>query len=232
MQLEPLLDFPGIYVPLDNAQQSKLRKTFFPPLVLLQCLNEICPGGASQKASDAPPNPNQSLEEMFHTFVNKLAQICDSEPKGNTISAIAVIWRDGRICYLLASNRRNTVSLENARAGLTAVLDILKSNLEASTSESDDVMEGRLMREVLRWNSVRVQSYLRSLSKALQACMERCDSHPDGNEYGCPASTNQIIHLWELTSTNREKYERSTGEVVVRFTRLGHEQRRPEEREM
>ena len=184
MQLEAVLDFPGKYVPLDNAQQARLRRTFFPPLVLLECLNQICPGGASQKASDAPPNPNQSPEEMFHTFVNKLAQICDFEPKGNTVSAIAVIWRDGRICYILASNRRTTVPLKNARAGLTSVLDILKSNLEAKTSESDEVMEGRLMREVLRWNTVRVRSYLTSLSKALQACMKRCDdSHPDGNEY-------------------------------------------------
>jgi hypothetical protein len=121
---------------------------------------------------------------MFHTFVNKLAQICDFEPKGNTVSAIAVIWRDGRICYILASNRRTAVPLKNARAGLTSVLGILKSNLEANTSKSDEVVEGRLMREVLRWNTVRVRSYLTSLSKALEACMKRCDdSQSDGNEY-------------------------------------------------
>ncbi len=190
MQLEAVLDFPGKIVPLDNAQQARLRRTFFPPLVLLDCLNKVCPGGPPQKTSDAPPNPNQSLEEMFHTFVNKLAQICDFEPKGNTVSAIAVIWREGRICYVLASNRRTTVPMKNARTGLTAFLDILKSNLEAETSESDEVIEGRLMREVLRWNSVRVRSYLTSLSKALQACQKRCDdSHSDGKTY---AAANQV----------------------------------------
>ncbi len=184
MRLEAVLDFPGKFVPLDSAQQTRLRKTFFPPLVLLECLNEVCPGAAPQKDSDAPRNPNQSPEEMFYTFVNKLAQICDFQPKGNTVTAIAVIWRNGRICYILASNRRTTGTLRTARAGLTAVLDILKANLEATARESDEVMEGRLMREVLNWNSVRVRSYLTSLAKALQACLKRCDdSHPDGNEY-------------------------------------------------
>jgi hypothetical protein len=151
---------------------------------------------------------------MFHTFVNKLAQICDFEPKGNTVSAIAVIWRDGRICYILASNRRTNVPLKNGRAGLTAVLDILKSNLEATTSESDEVMEGRLMREVLRWNSVRVRSYLTSLSKALQACMKRCDSHPDGNEYGRPGK-----HKSDITSARANKHKQ--GGVQEKHWRSG-----------
>lgn len=162
-------------MPLDKSQQTKLRKLFFPPLVLLECLNKICPQGPSQKVSDAPLNTNQSPEEMFHTFVNKLAQICDFEPKGNTVTALAVIRHNGRICYILASNRRGTGAWKNARAGLQAVLDILKSNLETKISSSDEVMERRLMHEILFWNNVRVRSYLTALSKELQACMKRCD---------------------------------------------------------
>ncbi|KAL2126462.1 hypothetical protein VTI74DRAFT_856 [Chaetomium olivicolor] len=138
---------------------------------------------------------------MFHTFVNKFAQICDFEPKGNTVSAIAIIWQDGRICYVASSNRGTRGRLKNARAALTAVLGILKSNLEAKTSESDEVMKGRLVREVLRWNSVRVRSYLTSLSKASQACMKRCDdSHPDG------MSARKALEKWacDLPDTNQD----------------------------
>ncbi|KAL2166625.1 hypothetical protein VTG60DRAFT_2444 [Thermothelomyces hinnuleus] len=170
-----ILEFPGKKVPLDANQQSKLRKTFFPPLMLLDSLNAVCPSRGSGKASDAPPNPNQSLEEMFHTLVNKLAQICDFEPKGNTITALAILRQNGRICYVLASNRRKTGALRNARAGLQAVLDILKSNLEADQRESDETVERRLLQEILRRNTVRVRAYLTALAKELPACIKRCN---------------------------------------------------------
>ncbi|KAK4157294.1 hypothetical protein C8A00DRAFT_29719 [Chaetomidium leptoderma] len=113
---------------------------------------------------------------MFHTLVNKLAQICDFEPKGNTVTALAVIWRDGRICYVFASNRRRTPALKNARIGLKAFLDILKSNLEAETRDSDEVMERRLLGEILSRNNVRVRSYLTALAKELSTCIKKCDA--------------------------------------------------------
>ena len=171
-----MLDFPGELVELDKDQKAKLRKFFHPAEVLLSCLNDVCPRGPPQKASDAPPNPNQSPEEMFHTLVNKLAQICDFEPKGNTITALAVIWYHGRICYVLVSNRRGTGSLRNARLGLQATLEILKTNLEAESKAADEVMERRLMQEILGRNSVRVRSYLNSLSKELQTCIKKCNT--------------------------------------------------------
>src|SRR3979411_1979030 len=106
-----VLDFPGDVVQLHKDQQSKLRKFLHPAQVLLVCLNEICPRGPPPKAAEAPLNPNQSPEEMFHTFVNKLAQICDFEPKGKTITAIAVILHNAKITYVLASNHRSTGTL-------------------------------------------------------------------------------------------------------------------------
>lgn len=128
---------------------------------------------------------------MFQTLVNKLAQICDFEPKGNTITALTVIWHNGRVCYVLASNRRGGGALKNARAALNAVLGILKANLEASTTVSDEEMEKRLLREILSWNNVRVRSYLISLSRELQACVKRCDT--SNSEGMCPSSKRTRI---------------------------------------
>jgi hypothetical protein len=176
-----VLDFPGEIVPLDKDQQAKLRKFLHPAQLLLVCLNDICPRGPPQKPSDAPPNPNQSHEEKFHTFVNKLAQICDFEPKGDTITAIAVIMHDGKVTYLLVSNRRGPGALKNARKGLGEVLDILKANLEAPSREPDEVVAQKLMNTILWWNKNRVRSYLTGLSKELEACMKRCDVNtPEG----------------------------------------------------
>ncbi|KAK0625817.1 hypothetical protein B0T14DRAFT_542947 [Immersiella caudata] len=178
-----VLDFPGEVLPLDKDQQAKLRKFLHPAQILLASLNDICPRGPPRKPSDAPPNPNQSLEEKFHTFVNKLAQICDFEPKGDTITAMAIIMHDGKVTYLLASNRRGQGALNNARKGLGQVLGILKANLEAPASlkESDEVVGRKLMERILWWNKVRVRSYLTALVGELKKCMERCDvSTPEG----------------------------------------------------
>lgn len=133
---------------------------------------------------------------MFYTLVNKLAQICDFEPKGNTVTALAVIWQNGRICYVFASNRRRTGALNKARAGLKAFLDILKSNLEAETRDSDEVIERRLMGEILSRNNVRVRSYLTALTKELSTCIKKSDAAGvEGNvaaQQACPEPVSRI----------------------------------------
>lgn len=175
------MDIPGTLVLLDKNQQINLRKKFFPALVLLECLNGICPQGVSRKTSDDPPNPNQHPQDMFFTLMNKLAQICDFRPKGDTVTAIAVIRQNGRICYVLASNRRETGALNKARAGLTDVLNILKSNLERETKVSDKELQEELFRKILEWNTVRIRSYLTLLSKEVHVCLTRCDEKdPEG----------------------------------------------------
>ena len=178
-----VLDFPGVAVLPDNEQEGKLRRDFHPAQLLLVSLNDICPRGPPPKPSDPPPNPNESLEEMFHTFVNKIALICDFEPKGDTITAVAVIWYNAKITYTLASNQRGPGALNNVRKGLTEVLNILKANLEAPSKQPDHVIEERLMDRILWWNKVRVRSYLTTLSKELESCMKRCDINtPEGRE--------------------------------------------------
>ncbi|KAK1753258.1 hypothetical protein QBC47DRAFT_388083 [Echria macrotheca] len=174
-----VLDIPGEIVPLDKEQQGKLRRDFHPAELLLVCLNQICPRGPQQKPADSPPNPNQSSEELFHTLLNKLSQVLDFESKGNTITSMTVVKYEEKFTYVFASNQRKTPALKKAREGLSEILNILKSNLEASSKEPDTVIEERLMHKILWWNHVRVRSYLQFLSKELQRCMERCDSTPD-----------------------------------------------------
>jgi hypothetical protein len=83
---------------------------------------------------------------MFHTFANNLAQILDFEPKGDTVTALAVIFFDAKVTYVFASNQRGPNVLKNARKGLE---EVLKTNLEASSKEPDRVIEQRLMNKIL-----------------------------------------------------------------------------------
>jgi hypothetical protein len=79
-------------------------------------------------------------------------------------------------------------SLRNARNGLREVLDILKSNIEASKMELDNIIEQRLLRKVLTLNQVRIRRYINTLlskeglhKEVLQTCINKCDTDtPDG----------------------------------------------------
>jgi hypothetical protein len=183
-----VLDFPGDVVPLDKEQIGKLRKDLHPAQLLLVCLNSICPRGPPQKPSEPPLDRNQSPEEFFHTFVNKLAQILNFDVGGTTISSLAVILHNGKTTYVFASNSRPMTSLRNARNGLREVLDILKSNIEASKMELDNIIEQRLLRKVLTLNQVRIRRYINTLlskeglhKEVLQTCINKCDTDtPDG----------------------------------------------------
>ena len=175
-----VLDFPGDIVPLDKEQKGKLRKDLHPAQLLLICLNEICPGGPPLKPAEPPLDRNQSPEEFFHTFVNKLAQILNFDTGGKTISALAVILHNGKTTYVFASNDRTNTPLRNARNGLLEVLNILKSNIEAPSKEPDDVIEQRLLDKILMLNQRRIRGYINTLTsrplEVLQTCINRCDT--------------------------------------------------------
>jgi len=151
-------------------------RNFFPPLILLEAINECCKQNVARKASDSPPNPNQTPEEKFRTFVNKMAHICDHQPHGDTVTALTVLQDNGRVLYAFASNRRTRQNLLKTKTGILSVLNILKENLQAETSQSDEVLHDKLIREILSLNTVRVQCYLSALSKELKACIKACNT--------------------------------------------------------
>ncbi|KAK0655020.1 hypothetical protein B0T16DRAFT_3191 [Cercophora newfieldiana] len=160
-------------VPLDGNQQRRMRQ-FFPPLILLESIHETCNQRTVLKAAEAPPNPNQAPEGRFRTFVNKLAHICDYRPKGDTVTALTVLFEDDRVLYLFASNRRTRAELNKTRSDLLALLNTLKENLQPETRRPDRVLNDKLLRQILALNSVRVQGYLSTLSNELKSCIKAC----------------------------------------------------------
>lgn len=91
------------------------------------------------------------------------------------MTALVVLVVEGRIVYAFASNSRKRPNLIKTKDDLTSVLNILKANLEAETKESDQVLFDRLLRQILRLNTVRVQRYLTHLTKDLVACVKACE---------------------------------------------------------
>ena len=97
--------------------------------------------------------------------MNKVAQICDYEPKGKTVTACVVLQQSDGVLYILGSNDRNTRALELMRTNLLSVLEILKTNILSGHAEAEPDLNGRLLRLVLSLNRIRVKSYLELLGK-------------------------------------------------------------------
>lgn len=108
------------------------------------------------------------------------------------MTALVVLVVDGKIMYAFASNSRKRPELNRMKDELTAVLNILKANLEAQTKESDQVLFDRLLQKILRLNTVRVRGYLTHLTKDLAACVRACED--DVSE------ESESIHLFHSSS--------------------------------
>jgi hypothetical protein len=173
-------------VPLSASQNATLRREFAPALVLLKSLNQILTQGDRPAEHGPPPDAHQPLDKKLQTFVNKVAQICDSRPKGPTVTACVVLEQEnGRVLYLFASNNRKTKDLREMAAFVRSVFDILKANISARSAkkQSDALLNDRLLRMVLAFNQDRVRGYRSALENNLRKCIERCAAPGDEGEF-------------------------------------------------
>lgn len=154
---------------------GKTLRRFYEVIVLLLSLNECYRGTASKKSNDLPNSAGEGSDEhLFQNFVSRLGQICDSRPRGSTVTAFAVLQHPDKVEYIFGSNRRQPVELETTRAYIRAVISCLR---ESSHCEDDDQREkylSNLLRDVLTFNRERIQRYLKGLTIDLEACIAIC----------------------------------------------------------
>lgn len=123
-------------------------------------------------------------------------------------------WSMAGLCTPLRPIQRKRPNLIKTKDDLTSVLNILKANLEAEMKESDQVIFDRLLRQILRLNTVRVQAYLTHLTKDLVACVKACEG--DVSE----ESEFKSIHLFPsssrgvLISSDRQKQRQRVPETA------------------
>ncbi|KAH6842409.1 hypothetical protein B0I37DRAFT_196859 [Chaetomium sp. MPI-CAGE-AT-0009] len=201
--------FVGEFVPLSNRQKATLRRVFVPALVLLKSINDICALGDRPTEHGPPPDAHESPEKKFQTFVNKVAQICDSLPKGSTVTACVVLEQEnGRVLYLFASNNRKTKSIREMATFVVSVFDVLKKNISAppGQKESDQVLNDRLLRMVLAFNHVRIRSYISALATHIRTCIKRCAT---GDEEDAVILENLESLLGAIPVAGQERRQKS-----------------------
>ncbi|KAK3400459.1 hypothetical protein B0T20DRAFT_404444 [Sordaria brevicollis] len=147
------------FVPLEPGLSLRFHEA-----VLFQwCLKEV----KYQMASVREPEPDdlesdvgKSSRESFRCFVNKLAQICDNELRGKTVTAFAVL-QPGEIQYWFASNQRSSDELEQTRV---YIADILRT-LGTTPDDQLDGVYGTLLDKIVAFNRPVLKEHIKNLTR-------------------------------------------------------------------
>lgn len=160
---------------------AKLTRKFYEPVALLVCLNGIFKEKTSRRTAEILCDSNLELEEIFHSFVCKLGQLCDSRPRGRTVTSFSILQKPEGIEYVFASNKRSVIELETTRAYVAAILKCLgEAQLEDDEKQAE--LHTRLLEDILLFNLPRIKRYLSCLVRELDSCINICTSEetPDG----------------------------------------------------
>ena len=150
--------------------RNKLANRFYEPIVFLFCLNKAWKKSQHAKAPDLSFDMAQSLEHNFHCFVNKLGQLCDREPHGNSVTAFVVLKCPEGIQYRFASNNQDEKQLIRAKSFVVEVLETLG---RAEEDELEDRIS-LILRNLLSFTRPRIEAYIKSLKANSALCMVAC----------------------------------------------------------
>ena len=138
--------------------------------MLLAALNSTSPGHHTFTAPDLSLGVTQSPKLDFHCFVNKLAQLCDSDKNGDTVTAVVVLQYPDRIQYRFASNQRKEDDLIRTQSYLE---NILKS-LGATDVGDLTFLSSHILRKVISFTRPRISAYVKSLKENTPLCISDC----------------------------------------------------------
>ncbi|KAE9363186.1 hypothetical protein N431DRAFT_357094 [Stipitochalara longipes BDJ] len=157
---------PRIPIQLSN----KLANRFYGPIILLSALNDACVDSRPVKFPDLSFHAEQSPERAFHDFVNKLAQLCDIERGGKTVTALAVLKYPDHIQYRFTSNQRKSVELDRTQEFITSILFALGKAEEPDFQH----LTSNILRKSLSFTRPRVEPYVKALKKEVISCIGVC----------------------------------------------------------
>ena len=148
---------------------AKLAKRFYEPIVLLKVLNATYdkkPYNAPDPSSDMAQSP----EHTFQWFVNTLAQLCDSEKGGKTVTAFTVMQYPDGIEYRFTSNQRDTEDFIRTQDFASSILHIL-GNMQGCEKQS---VISNILRKSLSFSRSRVTVEVRILKARAEECISAC----------------------------------------------------------
>ncbi|KAK2685279.1 hypothetical protein QWA68_016179 [Fusarium oxysporum] len=111
----------------------------------------------------------QSDSEAFRVLVNKLAQVCDNERRGNSVTAMMILEGTNGPEFVFAASRKDE---EETRATTRFVTNLLQLAGQNPQNLSSDAVEKRVLWMILAFNMPRITEYKDKLDKVLGLCLE------------------------------------------------------------
>jgi hypothetical protein len=140
---------------------------FYGPIILLSALNDACSHSRPVNFPDLSLDAEKSPERGFHDFVNKLAQLCDIERGGKTITALAVLQYYDCVHYRFTSNNREDWELDHTKNFIKTILNALG----AAEKHSVQSLTSNILRTSLCFTRPRVKGYAKALNKEVTSCI-------------------------------------------------------------
>ncbi|KAM0484850.1 hypothetical protein ACHAP7_002867 [Fusarium lateritium] len=158
--------------------------------------------------------------KAFKFFVNKLAQVCDNERGGDTISALAVLQGSSGPHYIFGSNGKDATGLETTKNFVQALLDLVGKNPEGLKTTA---LGKRTLWFILSFNIARVREYLRYLGMAVQECLESCRRKEEDETselcQGLSSLAEKCKFTLDTTASNTEAKSISDCETLIKAIR-------------
>ncbi|TQV90614.1 hypothetical protein IF1G_10766 [Cordyceps javanica] len=146
--------------------------------LLYEAVNETCRAGADAVYSSGATGQEESLSDT-ETFLCKLAQVCDSQKGGDTITALACLRGRHGLEYTICSNSRPDSELNECVKFLTKLLNYISMNPNALQPKA---LRKQVLWRILKFNIGRVSFYLKALFPIVAQCIDDCHRLEDGHQ--------------------------------------------------
>ncbi|KAK3997845.1 hypothetical protein QBC44DRAFT_46197 [Cladorrhinum sp. PSN332] len=167
-----------------------LIKRFYATTILQNTLDSTIIQTQKKTPSDVDDTTSWSDDKnIFRRFVNRLAHVCDSRPRGDTVTAVAILV-PGSIEYRLTSNQRSSGAYAEVKQYLSEqVLGLLRDASDEALNNRARIsaLSSAILLNVLRFTRRRVKCYVSLLVTHIGFCIEWCES--DGSAEAILAST-------------------------------------------
>ncbi|KAI5459692.1 hypothetical protein BGZ63DRAFT_425661 [Mariannaea sp. PMI_226] len=149
---------------LGNEQQRQYQRL----CILHRAVNEVCKTRSDVKYASGDSCSDASLTD-YQKFLCKLAQVCDSEKRGGTVTALVVLKGTKGPEYLFVSNMRKRIELERTKTFLNQLLGYVGENPDKlGVKPLQKIVLGR----ILEFNCLRLSEYLNSVVSSLTNCIQ------------------------------------------------------------
>ncbi|KAH7190723.1 hypothetical protein DER44DRAFT_890047 [Fusarium oxysporum] len=184
------------------------RRLLYEPIVLEYAMIQSCNLAREEPESHATVDFDnlQSDSEAFRVLVNKLAQVCDNERRGNSVTAMTILEGTNGPEFVFAASRKDE---EETRATTRFVTNLLQLAGQNPQNLSSDAVEKRVLWMILAFNMPRITEYKDKLDKALGLCLEDHEWRQSEDALRDCEKLINLIHNAQLAMTGIKKAVRT-----------------------